>query len=194
MKRARVTRWFWVSVSVFAASALILSGCQSAPKSEPEIQVPEESVPLPATDQISDLPEPRGWVTDLADVIPPLYEQKITDRVAALWTTTGVEVAVLTVDTFAPFPTIDEYSIAVADAWGVGAEHNDSGVLFTVALEERKVRIEVGYGLQEIIPDDVAGQILDDFVVPYLTAGDFGPGLLAGVEAVADLITSTDTK
>ncbi len=141
------------------------------------------AIPVPA----QNLPRPRGYVTDDANVISAADRQAIERIATVVQQQTGAEIAVLTVRSMAPFGSIEQYAIAVADAWGVGST-DDSGVLFVVAVNERQLRIEVGYGLEGAIPDGRAGALLDQYVVPDLRQNNYGAGLARGVAAVAQLI------
>ncbi|MBA7667116.1 hypothetical protein ES703_75201 [subsurface metagenome] len=99
-----------------------------------------------------------------------------------------MENAVVSVDTIAPYGTIEEYSIDLASEWGIGKEGEDTGVLILLAMAEGRIRLEVGYGLEGIIPDGLAGEIRDKSILPSLATGDYGTGLLKGVQAVTGII------
>lgn len=135
-----------------------------------------------------ELPLPIGYVNDFAGVMDEASKARITEIARALREATGAEIAVATVETIAPYASIEEYSIELATKWGIGKRGEDTGILFLLAMKERKVRLEVGYGLEGIIPDGLAGQIIDRSVLPSLKEGDYGTGLLRGVEAVAGII------
>jgi uncharacterized protein len=135
-----------------------------------------------------ELPSPQGFVNDFAGVIPSEDEAAMRGIITAVREQTGAEIAVVTVESMAPYATIEDYGVALAEAWGVGSEADDAGAILIVALEEREVRLEVGYGLEGAIPDGRAGAILDDYVLPDLRNNDFGPGLLNGVAAVAEVV------
>jgi len=134
-----------------------------------------------------DLPRPRGYVNDFANIIPESDEAAMRAIITAVQEQTDAEIAVVTVESRSPYPTIEDFGIALAEEWGVGSR-GDGGVVFIVALQERDVRIEVGYGLEGAIPDGRAGAILDDYVLPDLREGRYGPGLLNGVAAVAEIV------
>jgi uncharacterized protein len=104
---------------------------------------------------------------------------------AAFKEKTGAELALVTVESFAPYASIDEFSLALAEAWGVGERNKDNGVLLVLAMSEREVKIEVGYGLEGAIPDSVAGRILDTAVIPAFRQGNFSGGLREGCRAIA---------
>lgn len=133
------------------------------------------------------LPKPVGFVNDFAGVIDSGSKSQMDNIIKAVREKTGAEIAVVTVDTIAPM-TIEEYSIELATEWGIGKQGEDTGVLILLAMQERGIRIEVGYGLEGPIPDGLAGEIRDKSILPSLRAGDYGTGLLKGVQAVAGII------
>ncbi len=135
-----------------------------------------------------DIPGPRGYVSDYANVIPSEDERAIEQIATAVEQQTGAQIAVLTVASMAPYATIEQYSIAVAEQWGVGGGEDDSGLIFVVAVEERQLRLEVGFGLEGAIPDGRAGDILDTYVVPDLQSNRYGAGLRNGVAAAAQIV------
>jgi uncharacterized protein len=98
--------------------------------------------------------------------------------------------AALTVVTLADIggASIDEFTNRLYERWGVGRKGEDRGAMILVALKERKIRIEVGYGLEGIIPDGLAGQIRDQVIVPYLKKGEFGQGLFNGLSALSGIV------
>jgi uncharacterized protein len=138
--------------------------------------------------QAQELPSPQGFVNDFANVISAEDERAMQGIISAVREQTGAEIAVVTVESMAPYPTIEDFGLALADAWGVGGAADENGVILIVALEEREVRIEVGYGLEGAIPDGRAGSILDDYVLPDLRNNNFGAGLLNGVAAIAQVV------
>jgi len=134
------------------------------------------------------LPSPVGFVNDFAGVIDQSTEQKISSICVSLQQKTGAEIAVVTVDTIAPYATIEEYSIELASNWGIGKKGEDTGILILVSIQERRIRVEVGYGLEGIIPDGLTGEIIDRSILPHLKVGNYSTGLLKGVEAVSGII------
>jgi len=131
------------------------------------------------------LPKPSGFVNDFAKVMNAQDAKTVETLAAAVKEKIGAELALVTVESYAPYATIGEYSIALAEAWGVGERGKDSGVLLVLAMAEREVRIEVGYGLEGAIPDSVAGRILDTAVIPAFRQGDFSGGLREGCRDIA---------
>jgi uncharacterized protein len=134
------------------------------------------------------LPSPQGYVNDFAGVVSDDDEARMRGIITAVQEQTGAEIAVVAVDSIAPYATIEQYGIALADEWDVGAAGEDNGVILIVAVQERQGRIEVGYGLEGAIPDGRAGGILDEYVLPDLRSNDYGAGLLNGVAALAEVI------
>lgn len=133
------------------------------------------------------LPAPVGLINDFAGVISPESEEKMNLLARELLNKTGATVAVVTLKDIGG-ANVDEFTNRLYEKWGVGKKGEDRGVMLLIALKERRLRIEVGYGLEGIIPDGLAGQIRDKAMVPYLKKGDYGLGLLNGLYAVASII------
>jgi uncharacterized protein len=145
---------------------------------------------LPATMYLfaQKFPKPTGYVNDFAGVMDPGSKAQIEKISTVLKEKTGVEIAVVSVETIAPYASIEEYSIDMATEWGIGKRGEDTGVLLLLAIRERMVRLEIGYGLEGIIPDGLAGEITDKSILPSLRDADYGTGLLKGVQAVTGII------
>jgi uncharacterized protein len=133
------------------------------------------------------LPKPVGYVNDFAGVLDEDSKIRMTKLIAALQEKTGAEIAVVTVETTEP-RAFEEYSVELASEWEIGKSGEDTGVLILLAMKERRIRIEVGYGLEGPIPDGLAGEIIDKSILPDLRAGSYGTGMLKGVQAVAGII------
>jgi len=131
-----------------------------------------------------DVPFLAGRVVDEADLLPAAEEQRLTATLAALEEQKGAQVVVLTVPDLGGDP-IEDFAIRVAETWRLGRAGVDDGVLFLVARDERRMRLEVGYGLEGAIPDATAGRILDEQVAPRFREGDYASGIASGVDAIA---------
>jgi uncharacterized protein len=118
------------------------------------------SMMAPPTLSAQAVPEITAPVNDYADIITPDQEKKLSGMIAAHREKTGVQIAVLTVRTTGGIP-IEEFSLTTAEKWGGGTRERDDGLLFTVAVEDRRMRIEVGYGLEGYLTDVRAGRMLD---------------------------------
>jgi uncharacterized protein len=141
---------------------------------------------LPQTNRF---PKYRGYVNDFAQVISPYYEEKMGALASEVKQKTGAEMAVVTVEDMGGWG-IDEYAARLYEDWGIGEKDKDNGVLLLLAVAERKTRIEVGYGLEGILPDGLAGEILDEYVLPDFRQGDYGLGLYKGLVAVAQIVAN----
>ncbi len=129
------------------------------------------------------VPPLQARVTDLTASLDAGQRAALEERLALLERETGSQVAVLLVKTTAP-EDIAAYSIRVVDAWRLGREKVDDGVLFLIATGDRRMRIEVGYGLEGALPDARARRIIDTAVAPHFRRGDYAGGINAGVDAI----------
>lgn len=134
-------------------------------------------------------PKPVGHVNDFANVIPAATERRIAAICMEVKQKIGAEIAILTVETIGDEQYTD-YTIRLLEDkdWQLGEKGKDNGILLFQTVQERKFRIEVGYGLEGIIPDGLAGEIRDRYVFPFFKKGDYGNGLLAGTQAIAGII------
>jgi uncharacterized protein len=135
------------------------------------------------------LPAPRGFVTDAADVIGSATRARLTALLEELRAKTGAEIAVVTVETTAPLDDFT-YAMRLAEAWKPGRKKDDTGVVFLVAVQDRKLRVLVGYGLEGNLPDGLVGEIQDREVVPAFRAGRLEEGVWRGVAALATRIAA----
>lgn len=134
-----------------------------------------------------EVPFLTGRVNDYAQMLPEDVESRITTQLEALEESTGAQILVLTVDSLEG-EDIEGYSWRVAETWGLGREDVDDGILFVVAQSDRKMRLEVGYGLEPMVTDALSSRILNEIVAPRFRAGDFGGGVEKGVSAVVGLV------
>ncbi len=131
-------------------------------------------------------------VVDEAQLLLPHQEQALVETLTAFEAKKGSQIVVLTVLTTLP-ESIEEYSIRVVEGeeskdWKIGREGIDDGILLLVAKNDRKVRIEVGYGLEGAVPDALAKRIINEIIVPRFKAGNFHGGISAGLEALIGLV------
>jgi len=142
---------------------------------------------FPVLSRAMDFPKPKGLLNDFAGVIDPVHRHKILAVITELMQKTGIPIVVVTM------PTINgadynDYANRLYEAWGIGKKGIDKGVLIFLTMKERKMRIEVGYGMEGVIPDGLAGEIRDKYMLPYLKKNQFGQGILNGVVAIAKII------
>jgi uncharacterized protein len=133
------------------------------------------------------VPPLQSRVTDLAGTLSAGEVVQLEQKLAAFEAKKGSQIAVLIVLTTQP-ETIEQYSIRVVDAWKLGRKRIDDGVLLIIAKQDRAVRIEVGYGLEGVLPDAIAKRIVDEIIVPKFKQGDFAGGINAGVERMMAVI------
>lgn len=135
-----------------------------------------------------ELPRPTGYVNDYVGLISAEETSRIEAVIQAVQSATGAEIAVVTVPSYEPYGSIEQFGVALAESWGVGASDDDSGAIIILAMQEREVRIEIGYGLEGILPDGRVGAILDEMVLPSFREGNWGAGMLGGVQGLAGYI------
>ena len=129
-------------------------------------------------------------VNDFAHVIDTNSRDELDRRIRALKEATGDVLVVATVPTYQPYGSIEEYAVKMFEngGRGIGDKGKDNGTLIVVAVNDRKVKIEVGYDLEGIIPDGFAGQTIRDAVVPAFRQGQYGPGLLDAATRIINRI------
>jgi uncharacterized protein len=139
-----------------------------------------------------DVPFLSGRVVDEAGIIDAEMELQITARLRRLEDATGAQVAVLTVQSLEGDP-IEDFALQVAETWKLGRQDKDDGALLVVAVDDRAMRLEVGYGLEPTLTDALSARILDGALRPRFRAGDFAGGIQSGVEAIAGVIEGDET-
>ena len=132
-------------------------------------------------------PKLDGRVTDAAGILPADTRAALDTRLAALEATTTIQLVVATVPDLQGYE-IDEYGYQLGRAWGIGQKGSNNGALLIVAPNDRKVRIEVGYGLEGVLTDALTSQIIRRNIVPAFKAGDMAGGVTAGTEALVTLL------
>lgn len=143
---------------------------------------------LTAPAQALDVPALAGRVNDHAGLLSPAASAALTKTLKDFEARTGHQIAVLTLASLEGEP-LEPYSLKVIRAWGLGRKGANDGVLFLISKADRKLRIEVGHGLEGSLPDALAGRIISETVVPRFKAGDYEGGIAAGAGAI---IAATD--
>ncbi|MCX7770929.1 MAG: TPM domain-containing protein [Proteobacteria bacterium] len=133
------------------------------------------------------VPKPTGYVNDYAGVLTPEIKNEINLVAEKLSNSNIAELAVLIVNSTEGVDDF-QYAQAVFDNWKIGKKGVDNGILIFVAMKERKVRIHTGYGIEGIITDGTAGEIIDNYIIPYFKQGKFGEGILNGSLAIAKIL------
>ena len=129
-------------------------------------------------------------VNDFARVIDPASARTLDALIRSLQRATGDVVVVATIDTFQPYGTIDEYSVKMFEngGRGIGEKGRDNGLLVLVAVKDRRVKVEPGYELEQFITDGFAGQVSREELAPQFRQGNYGPGLVAGLQRIVGRI------
>jgi len=137
-----------------------------------------EPVPIPGL---------KARVTDLTASLAPAQAAELEARLAAFEARKGSQVAVLLLPSTQPEP-IEQFGIRLMDAWKIGRKGTDDGVILIVAKNDRRLRIEVGYGLEGVLNDATAKRIIDETITPRFKAGDLPGGINAGVDAILAVV------
>ena len=140
---------------------------------------------LAAPAAAQDFPALSGRVVDQAELLAPEQEQALTERLEALERQTSRQLVVATVASLGDRP-IEDYANGLFRAWRLGQANANNGVLLLVAPNERKVRIEVGYGLEGIVTDALSDQLIRNQILPRFRDGDFPGGITAGVDGLIE--------
>lgn len=131
--------------------------------------------------------KPAGYVNDYAGILSASQKASLEQRVRQVSTNTGAEIAVVTVESMEG-GEINDFTHKLFNRWGIGKKGKDNGVMFLVALKDRKARIEVGYGIEPILPDALAGRILNEQVFPAFKQDRYADGISAGTARIAEII------
>ena len=142
-------------------------------------------LPLPAV--ALDVPAATGYVVDRAGLLSPGTRLKLEQFLENFEKSDSTQLAVLTIPSLEG-EALEGYAIKVAESWGIGRKGKDNGALLLVSKAERKVRIEVGYGLEGRLTDLLAGRIIDYEITPRFKEGDFDGGVIAGVASMAEAV------
>lgn len=163
-------RWGTLLCSVIFAGCLFYPSFLHA--------APETATRFPA-------PPLTAPVIDEAGILDPATVQRLNQVLSRLWESGGSQIAVLTVPTLHGFP-IEQASIEIVEQWKLGTTKKDNGILFLIAPNDRRMRIEVGQGLEGDLPDAIAKRIIAETVTPFFREGRYNDGVVAGVSAIIE--------
>ena len=133
------------------------------------------------------VPPAAGYVTDRAGLLSPETVRLLESFLRDFERSDSTQIAVLTIPSLEGEP-VESYALRVAESWGIGRKGKDNGALLLVSRDDRRVRIEVGYGLEGRLTDLLSGRIIDDEITPRFREGDFDGGIVAGVKAIAEAV------
>lgn len=145
------------------------------------------SLALAQSDALLNKLEPKGYVNDFAGVLQPEQRAELEAYLQELDRKTGAQVAVVTLKSLEG-GEIRDFANRLFEKWGVGKKGEDRGLMILTVLDQRRVWVEVGYGLEPLLPDARVGHILDQSVMPYFRSGAFGSGLISGAQAYGQII------
>jgi uncharacterized protein len=131
--------------------------------------------------------QPRGNVNDYAGILSPAERKSLEDRTVELRQKTGAQLAVVILQSLEG-GQIDDFTNKLFAKWGVGQKGKNNGVMLLVAIRDRKARIEVGYGLEPILPDALAGRVLDEELFPAFKQQRYAQGLTQAVSRIAGIV------
>lgn len=130
--------------------------------------------------------QPQGYVSDFAGVVDPASRARLESYCAAVERTTGAQMALVTISSLEGEP-IEDVGNTIFRAWGVGQKGKNEGILLLLAINDRRSRLEVGYGLEPVLPDGLGGSILRQ-MRPAVRQKDYGDALMAAAETIGNAI------
>ncbi len=130
---------------------------------------------------------PSGYVDDFAGVLQPNQRTQLEAYLQELDRKAGAQMAVVTLQTLQG-GEIRDFANRLFEKWGIGKKGEDRGLMILLVLDERRIWVEVGYGLEPLLPDARVGRILDQSVIPYFRGGNLAAGLISGAQAYAGII------
>jgi len=136
-----------------------------------------------------DLPNPTGYVNDGAGMLSADFRQELETNLSEFEKETEAEIAIATVENLQG-TTVEDFAVQLFEKWGIGKTDEDNGLLLLIAQEERKMRIEVGYGLEPLITDGRAGRIIRDQMTPAFKEEDYDQGVSLAVAQIQEYIRS----
>ncbi len=131
--------------------------------------------------------QPKGFVSDYANIISIENRNKLESILYSLEKQSSIEMEVVVLNTIED-RSIEEVAVELFENWKIGKKGKDNGLLFIISMKERRMRIEVGYGLEEAIPDGLAGRIRDTFTIPNFKKGDFNQGIYLTTLALINVV------
>lgn len=138
------------------------------------------------------VPSLTSPIVDNANLISDGVEQNINNQLEELSNSTGIQLAVLTIPTLEG-EVLESYSMKVAETWKLGSAEKDTGVLLLIALEERSIRIEVGYGLEGVLTDTKCGLIIRNIIAPEFRNGNYQAGIVNAVNNIVGLVKGDES-
>lgn len=136
-------------------------------------------------------PNPTGYVNDYANIYSQSFKSELDTNLSNFEKTTGNEIAVVAIQSLEGEP-IEDYTVKLFEKWKIGKKGSDNGLLFLIAVEDREMRFEVGYGLEPYITDGRAGEIIRNIISPEFKKGNYEGGTRAGITEVERILTAKE--
>ncbi len=134
--------------------------------------------------------KPQGFVSDFANIIDSSAKQSLENKLQELNNSKTAEIAVVTVADLGD-ENVETYAVKLFEEWGIGKKGVDNGLLLLVAPQEREVRIEVGYGMESVVTDLLANQVIQKVIIPEFKANNYSRGIQEGVDSLIAIINNT---
>jgi uncharacterized protein len=190
MKKIKIFSVLILLISLFIAMSALSSVSCASPASLKVMETPENKespqTQETATGQVI-FPDYHGFVNDYTNTMSKDWKSKTEQLVAKVERETKCEIAVAVIDNLKGL-TIEDYAVRLFEKWGIGKKDKDNGVLLLVSMDERELRIEVGYGLEGVITDIEAKNLIDNVIVPRFKENNYDSGIYNGVVAIANKI------
>lgn len=167
-----------LKVVAIVCFSLVVSSCglyKSAP-----------GVPFCPETKSSVFPKPVGYVNDFEEILSEAEERELERTIMSHEAKTSDQIAIVTLRTFDPFETLDEYSLNLANYWGVGTKELNNGILIALGKEIRAIRINNGSGIESRITDEETKKIIDELMIPAFRRNDYFEGLKLGLSALIE--------
>ncbi len=129
------------------------------------------------------IPKSIGWVNDFENILSDEEEFRLTKIVSNYEKKTTREIAIVTIDSFPNNMSLEEFSYKLAKTWGIGKKNHNNGILILVSKKQRKVRLEVGYGVENDLSDVICKEIING-MIPYFKEGNFYAGIETGLKEI----------
>jgi uncharacterized protein len=143
------------------------------------------SIPFSMIVAQEELPEkPDSWVNDYANVLSDAEEQDLNNKLSALESRSSNQIFIAIFSKIPENTYLEDFAVKLYDKWQPGLAEQDNGLLMVIFIDDRKIRIEVGYGLEDVITDAQAGAVIRDDLGPYFRNGDYYGGLKAALEVL----------
>lgn len=150
-------------------------------------------LPTAVTGAALQVPALKSRVNDYAGMLQPATRQQLEQVLRLFEEQESTQIAVLTINTLGG-DSLEEFSLRVAETWKIGQKEQDNGALLLIVRNDRKLRIEVGYGLEGSLTDLIAGRIIRDVITPHFRQGNFDQGVINGVNAMIDAVRGEFTS